>query len=108
MQKLFPKRSGIRAPVYDDAKMKAVLDELDENVFKRHRAHARRLDLALSIRRKAQHVAVEAERSILEGYHRGDNPFIPIHVRERLDEIAHLLGPPSQDVYPSVPAPAAA
>ena len=108
MQKLFPKRSGIRAPVYDDAKVKAVMDELDETVYKRHRAHARRLDLAMSIRRKAQHVAVEAERSILEGYHRRDFPFMPVHVRERLDEIAHLLGPPSRDVYPSVPPPAAA
>jgi hypothetical protein len=106
MQKLVPKRNGFRAPVYDDAKVKAIMDELDETVFKRHRAHARRLDLAHSIRRKAQHVAVEAERSILEGYHRRDFPFMPVHVRERLDEIAHLLGPPSQDVYPSAPAPA--
>ena len=104
MQKLVPKRSGFRAPVYDDAKVKAIMDELDETVFKRHRAHARRLDLAHSIRRKAQHVAVEAERAILEGYHRREHPFMPEHVRRRLDEIAHLLGPPSQDRYPSAPA----
>ena len=104
MQKVVPRKSGIRAPVDDDDKVKALLDELNETVFKRHRAHERRLDLALSIRRKAQHVAVEAERAILEGYHRGDHPFMPEHVRRRLDEIAHLLGPPSQDRYPSAPA----
>ena len=103
MQKVVPRKSGIRAPVDDDDKVKALLDELNETAFKRHRAHERRLDLALSIRRKAQHVAVEAERAILEGYHRRD-PFMPEHVRRRLDEIAHLLGPPSQDRYPSAPA----
>jgi len=104
MQKLFPKKSSIRAPADDEDQVKALLEELNETAFKRHRAHGRRLDLALSIRRKAQHVAVEAERGILEGYHRSEHPFMPVHVRERLDEIAHLLGPPSQDRYPRAAA----
>jgi len=100
MQKIVPKTSYIKAPVDDEDQVKALLEELNETAWKRHRAHGRRLDLALSIRRKAQHVAVEAERAILEGYHRSEHPFMPEHVRERLDEIAHLLGPPSRDVYP--------
>ena len=100
MQKMVPRTSYIRAPEDDADQVKALLDELNETAFKRHRAHGRRLDLALSIRRKAQNVAVEAGRGILEGYHRGDHPFMPEHVRERLDEISHLLGPPSQDRYP--------
>jgi len=100
MQKVVPRTSYIKAPVDDEDQVKALLEELNETAWKRHRAHGRRLDLALSIRRKAQNVAVEAERGILEGYHGGDHPFMPVHVRERLDEIAHLLGPPSRDVYP--------
>jgi len=104
MQKVVPKTSYIKAPVDDEDQVKALLEELNETAWKRHRAHGRRLDLALSIRRKAQNVAVEAERGILEGYHGGDHPFMPVHVRERLDEIAHLLGPPSRDVYPRAAA----
>jgi len=100
VQKIVPRTSYIRAPEDDADQVKALLEELNETAFKRHRAHGRRLDLALSIRRKAQNVAVEAERGILEGHHRGDHPFMPVHVRERLDEIAHLLGPPTRDVYP--------
>jgi len=99
MQKMVPKKSSIRAPADDEADVRALLEELNETSFKRHRAHGRRLDLALSIRRKAQHVAVEAARGILEGYLRSEYPFMPDHVRERLNEIAHLLGPPTQDRY---------
>jgi len=104
MQKIVPRTSYIRAPEDDADQVKALLEELNETAWKRHRAHGRRLDLALSIRRKAQNVAVEAERSILEGYHRGDHPFMPEHVRERLNEIGHLLGPPTQDRYPRAAA----
>ena len=104
MQKMVPRKSSIRAPADDADQVKALLEELNETAFKRHRAHGRRLDLALSIRRKAQNVAMEAERGILEGYHRGDHPFMPEHVRERLDEISHLLSPPSQDRYPMAAA----
>ena len=104
MQKMVPRKSSIRAPADDADQVKALLEELNETAFKRHRAHGRRLDLAFSIRRKAQNVAVEAERGILEGYHRGDQPFMPEHVRERLNEIGHLLGPPSQDRYPRAAA----
>ena len=104
MQKMVPRTSYIKAPVDDEDQVKALLEELNETAWKRHRAHGRRLDLALSIRRKAQHVAVEAERAILEGYHRSEHPFMPVHVRERLDEIAHLLGPPTQDRYPKAAA----
>jgi len=104
MQTVVPMKSSIRAPAGDEADVRALLEELNETAFKRHRAHGRRLDLALSIRRKAQNVAVEAERGILEGYHRSQYPFMPVHVRERLNEIGHLLGPPSQDRYPRAAA----
>jgi len=104
---MVPRTSYIRAPEDDADQVKALLDELNETAFKRHRAHGRRLDLALSIRRKAQNVAIEAERGILEGYHRGDHPFMPVHVRERLDEISRLLSPPSHDRYPRAAAAAA-
>ena len=77
----------------EEARMKALLEELNETAFKRHRAHGRRLDLAMAIQRKAQHVAVEAERAILLGYHGHEDPFMPQHVRERLDEIQHILVP---------------
>ena len=106
MQKIVPRTSYIRAPEDDADQVKALLEELNETAFKRHRAHGRRLDLALSIRRKAQNVAIEAERGILEGYHRGDHPFMPVHVRERLDEISRLLSPPSNDNYPRAAAAA--
>ena len=103
-QKMVPKKSSIQEQADDVDQVRALLEELNETAFKRHRAHGRRLDLALSIRRKAQHVAVEAERGILEGYHRSQYPFMPDHVRERLNEIAHLLGPPTQDRYPRAAA----
>jgi len=104
MQKLVPKKSSIQEQADDEDQVKALLEELQETAFRRHRAHGRRLDLALSIRRKAQNVAVEAERGILEGYHRSQYPFMPEHVRERLNEIGHLLGPPTQDRYPRAAA----
>jgi len=105
MQKMVPKKSSIRAPADDEDQVKALLEELNDMAFVRHRSDGRRLDLALSIRRKAQHVAVEAERSILEGYHGGVHAaHMPEHVRERLIEIGHLLGPPTQDRYPRAAA----
>ena len=104
MQKLVPRKTSIRAPVDDEDEIRAMLEEKNETAFKRHRAHGRRLDLAIDIQRKAQHTAVESERAILEGYHRSAHPFMPLHVTERLREISHLLGPPTQDRYPAAAA----
>ena len=93
MQKLVQKPKHIRVPADDEAQVKALLEELNETAFKRHRAHGRRLDLSMAIQRKAQHVAVEAERAILLGYHGREHPFMPHHVRERLDDIQQILVP---------------
>ena len=83
-----PKRRRRSTHTDDQEKLQEILDDLNESGWKRQRAHARRLDLALAIQQKAQHIAVEAERNTLEGHHRG--PFMPAHVRERLEQIAAL------------------
>ena len=89
-----PKRRRRSTRTDDEERLQAILDDLNESGWKRQRAHARRLDLAMQIQRKARNIAVEAERNTLEGHHRG--PFMPAHVRERLEQIAAL--------YPTVAA----